>query len=259
MSRLVVSLHDVAPATAELSRRWLELVESLGAKASLLVIPGRWNGQELKDAPAFIDWLHAAEARGHEIVQHGMLHKIDNDFTSASTRHRIGNLVGRGCQEFWELPYEEAFHRIVRGKSVLTSLGFAPTGFVAPAWMMSKGTLDALRDTGFLYTNNHTHLINVQTTAKRVVLVTSQRPRSLFSMPGVAVTRGIATYLKKNRKPIRIAIHPADLIPARLRMANMNLITQFQSSGYKSMTYHELFEMEFSCRRSSQLFGEVLE
>ena len=55
MSQIVVSLHDVAPSTAELSRRWLELLETLGVRASLLVIPGRWNGQELSQSPAFVD------------------------------------------------------------------------------------------------------------------------------------------------------------------------------------------------------------
>jgi predicted deacetylase len=245
MSKIVVSLHDVAPATAELSRRWLELLETLGVRASLLVIPGRWNGQELSKSPAFVDWLHAAESRGHEIVQHGLLHTRDKNFASTSKRSRIGQLLGRGCQEFWELPYEEAFQRLIHGKSILTKSGFHATGFVAPAWMMSEGTLDALRDTGFQYTNNHTHLINTQTGAKKFVVVTSQRPRSLLSRPGVAVTNGIAKYVESQGKPLRIAIHPADLMSPRLREANLKLITQFLSRGYVSMTYDELCTYEF--------------
>ena len=245
MSQIVVSLHDVAPATAELSRRWLELLETLGVRASLLVIPGRWNGQELSHSPAFVDWLHAAESRGHEIVQHGLLHTRDNNFTSTSKRSRVGQLLGRGCQEFWELPYEEAFKRLIHGKSMMTKCGFHATGFVAPAWMMSEGTLDALRDTGFQYTNNHTHLINTQTGAKKFVVVTSQRPRSLLSLPGVAVTNGIAKYAESQGKPLRIAIHPADLMSPRLREANLKLITQFLSRGYVSMTYDELCTYEF--------------
>jgi predicted deacetylase len=245
MSQIVVSLHDVAPATAELSRRWLELLETLGVRASLLVIPGRWNGQEISKSPAFVDWLHAAESRGHEIVQHGMLHTQDKNFASTSKRSRIGQLLGRGCQEFWELPYEEAFQRLIHGKSILTKCGFHATGFVAPAWMMSEGTLDALRDTGFQYTNNHTHLINTQTGAKKFVVVTSQRPRSLLSLPGVAVTNGIAKYVESQGKPLRIAIHPADLMSPRLREANLKLITQFLSRGYVSMTYDEMCTYEF--------------
>jgi uncharacterized protein len=245
MSQIVVSLHDVAPATAELSRRWLELLESLGVRASLLVIPGRWNGQELSKSPAFVDWLHAAESRGHEIVQHGLLHTRDKNFASTSKRARIGQLLGRGCQEFWELPYEEAFQRLIHGKSIMTKCGFHATGFVAPAWMMSEGTLDALRDTGFQYTNNHTHLINTQTGEKKFVVVTSQRPRSLLSLPGVAVTNGIAKYVESQGKPLRIAIHPADLMSPRLREANLKLITQFLSRGYVSMTYDELCTYEF--------------
>ena len=246
MSQIVVSLHDVAPATAELSRRWLDLLETLGVRASLLVIPGRWNGQELSKSPAFVDWLHAAESRGHEIVQHGLLHTRDKNFASTSKRSRIGQLLGRGCQEFWELPYEEAFQRLIHGKSIMTKCGFHATGFVAPAWMMSEGTLDALRDTGFQYTNNHTHLINTQTGEKKFVVVTSQRPRSLLSLPGVAVTNGIAKYVESQGKPLRIAIHPADLMSPRLREANLKLITQFLSRGYVSMTYDELCTYEFA-------------
>jgi len=245
MSQIVVSLHDVAPATAELSRRWLELLETLGVRASLLVIPGRWNGQELSHSPAFVDWLHAAESRGHEIVQHGLLHTRDKNFTSTSKRSRVGQLLGRGCQEFWELPYEEAFKRLIHGKSIMTKCGFHARGFVAPAWMISEGTLDALRDTGFQYTNNHTHLINTQTGAKKFVVVTSQRPRSLLSLPGVAVANGIAKYAESQGKPLRIAIHPADLMSPRLREANLKLITQFLSRGYVSMTYDELCTYEF--------------
>ena len=245
MSQIVVSLHDVAPSTAELSRRWLELLETLGVRASLLVIPGRWNGQELSQSPAFVDWLHAAESRGHEIVQHGLLHTRDKNFASTSKRSRIGQLLGRGCQEFWELPYEEAFQRLIHGKSVMAKCGFRATGFVAPAWMMSEATLDALRDTGFQYTNNHTHLINTQTGAKKLVVVTSQRPRSLLSLPGVAVTNGIAKYAETRGEPLRIAIHPADLMSPRLREANLKLITQFLSRGYDSVTYAEMCAYEF--------------
>jgi len=221
------------------------LLETLGVRASLLVIPGRWNGQELSQSPAFVDWLHAAESRGHEIVQHGLLHTRDKNFASTSKRARIGQLLGRGCQEFWELPYEEAFQRLIHGKSIMTKCGFHATGFVAPAWMMSEGTLDALRDTGFQYTNNHTHLINTQTGEKKFVVVTSQRPRSLLSLPGVAVTNGIAKYVESQGKPLRIAIHPADLMSPRLREANLKLITQFLSRGYVSMTYDELCTYEF--------------
>lgn len=253
MSQIVVSLHDVAPATAELSRRWLELLETLGVRASLLVIPGRWNGQELSQSPAFVDWLHAAESRGHEIVQHGLWHARDKKFASTSRRSQVGQLLGRGCQEFWELPYEEAFRRLIQGKSIMAKCGFQATGFVAPAWMMSEGTLDALRDTGFHYTNTHTHLINTQTGARRLVVVTSQRPRSFLSLPGVAVTNGIAKYVESRGKPLRIAIHPADLMSPRLREANLKLIIQFLSRGYDSVTYDEMFAHEFPSSAKSRL------
>ena len=78
----------------------MDLLETLGVHASLLVIPGRWNGQELSQSPAFVDWLHAAESRGHEIVQHGMFHARAKSFATSTRRSQNGQLFGRGVPEF---------------------------------------------------------------------------------------------------------------------------------------------------------------
>ena len=49
--RIVVSIHDVAPASAEQTARWCADMDGLGIGVSLLVIPGLWRGMQLADAP----------------------------------------------------------------------------------------------------------------------------------------------------------------------------------------------------------------
>ena len=120
MSRdFVVSLHDVSPATAEASRRWLSIIESLGIRASLLVVPGPWRGRDIATSGAFCDWLYQASLRGHEIVQHGWCHAVVRGDVS-QRRRALGDLVGRGCQEFWELDEETARTHLVLGREALT-------------------------------------------------------------------------------------------------------------------------------------------
>ena len=92
MTSLIVSVHDVAPATSELSRRWLDNLETMGVKASLLVVPGFWKSRHLHDNQNFIDWLHAAELNGHEIVQHGLHHER---MQKAVNPQAINTSVGR--------------------------------------------------------------------------------------------------------------------------------------------------------------------
>ncbi|MGH6655287.1 MAG: hypothetical protein ACRDVE_08775, partial [Actinocrinis sp.] len=50
---LVVSIHDVALATAAESARWLADLDGLGVRATLLVVPGPWREPALANAPEY--------------------------------------------------------------------------------------------------------------------------------------------------------------------------------------------------------------
>jgi hypothetical protein len=56
-----------------------------------------------------------------------------------------------GEGEFSRLDFEAAKTRILRGLVVLRSAGWNPTGFVAPAWLMSTSALCALEETPLQY------------------------------------------------------------------------------------------------------------
>ena len=92
MSWLVVSLHDVATATAEPSRRWMDLFEARGLQASVLVVPGPWQGHGPVDGDrSLCSWLRTLQASRHDIAQHGWSHVEP----AVSNRGIAARLAGR--------------------------------------------------------------------------------------------------------------------------------------------------------------------
>jgi predicted deacetylase len=234
---LIVSLHDVAPSKAELCRRWLDELERLDVRASLLVVPGLWNGQTLQSAPHFVEWLKAAQSRGHEIVLHGYCHSVDPSFRHSPVRGFIGKLLGRGCEEFWSLPFTEAKRRLQLGVDALRVHGFSPRGFVAPGWLMSPDTYLALKSIGFEYTTTHYGIITVSDLTSTRVITLSQRPQSILSKMGIAVNYVASTAFIKSKKDFRLAVHPNDLINKRVRDSNIRIIQKAMNHGYDISTY----------------------
>ena len=76
---LVVSIHDVAPSTAWAARAWVDELDRRHVPATLLVVPGPWEGPPLRVDRDLVAWLHERRQHGDEIAQHG------------------------GCAEFWSL------------------------------------------------------------------------------------------------------------------------------------------------------------
>lgn len=250
MRRLTVSLHDVAPVTAELSRRWLELLEARSLRVSLLVVPGPWRGGDMRSSSSFLSWLRRAESNGHEVVLHGWDHTRAE--RPVGLRGHYGALMARGCEEFWTIPYEKAMGKIGNGLAVLRSEGFDPVGFVAPGWLASNDSLRALRTLSMRYTVTHTRLIDIETTASERILVTSQRPGSLAGSALALGTRGLLNSVTTLARPVRIAIHPDDLNEERLRRTNLALCDRAMGHGYTSMTYRDLHHRTFGAKAPTQ-------
>lgn len=239
MKGFVVSLHDVAPSKAELCRRWVDVLTDRNIKATLLVVPGHWNGVSLQQAPHFISWLHEVKEQGHEIALHGLHHTKDAGFTTTPVRSMIGSLMARGCEEFWHLPYTEAATRLQMGLDILHEVGFSPSGFVAPGWLMSDDTRVALKQLGLKYTTTHTHVLDIQNDIQHKMLALSQRPQSVLTRAGIALNVSVVKLAQTLRAPLRIAIHPNDSINPRVRKANIDMLDSLMGVGYTHMTYED--------------------
>ena len=257
MKSLMVSLHDVAPATAEISRRWLENLEELGVKASLLVIPGYWKSQKFLSNKSFIQWLHVAEENGHEIVQHGLHHqKIEsNRHQSVSpkkqTRKIVGKVMARGCEEFWDIDYAVACSRLLQGRENLEEAGFHVHGFIAPGWLMSPETVQAVEDLGYRYTTSHTKVTDFSSYKEHRAFALSLRATKGSAKLSAATMKLVGSAYVSKGHNLRIALHPDDLSNEALRKTALNLITHATSNGFTSRTYFDFL--------SSQLQKQTLE
>ncbi|MEY3748368.1 MAG: DUF2334 domain-containing protein [Actinobacteria bacterium] len=238
MTALVVSIHDVAPATFERSVRILKILESRGIRASMLVIPGYWQDHGPVKNDDFARWLREAECRGHELVQHGTHHVSFRN--RRGLRARIGRLIGRGCEEFWDITPEEAYERARQGRALLESIGVRPRGFISPAWLSSRGTLGALRSLGFEYSTSHTRVIDLVSSCSLRAVALSQRPGSTSTVVAALLVRFVGLMAVRSNKIVRVAIHPKDLDSNSAIWSSLATIDAARRAGMRSVTYSDV-------------------
>lgn len=209
--RLVVSLHDVTPATFGAC---LEVVDTLVAmgipRLGLLVIPDAPD-QPLLPGHELADWLRTQQAAGHELVQHGYTHRRDPD-APLSLAAALGNAVlARGAGEFLGLDTAAAAARLRAGRQRLAACGLQVDGFVAPAWLYSRAAAVAVAALGFRFLETHTRLRDLVRGRDHWGVAISNRPGP---WAGDALARMVNERLvrfHRHRRVLRLAVHPADL------------------------------------------------
>lgn len=188
---LCVSVHDVAPATLADCRALIDFLDALRAgPVSLLVVPDfHGHGRVDRDA-RFVSFIESRLRRGDEVVLHGLRH------TEA---------------EFAELDVATARSRLMRGLAIMRSAGWKPRGFVAPAWAMSAGTLEAVEDLPLDYCSTRTELVALRSGSRIPAPSLAVSTRS----PGrrAASLAWNLALLQHNgsRAVLRAALHPSDL------------------------------------------------
>ena len=209
---LCVSLHDVAPATLPACREVLALLDRLRiGPISLLVVPDYHGLGRADRDERFCDFLRARARRGDEIVLHGYFHR-DPDAETHSLRDWLERRVYTDREgEFARLDRNVARARLLRGLAVLRSAGWQPSGFVAPAWLMSPGTCDALQGMPLRYyaTRDSLWLLAGERRIHAPSLVVSTRSawRRALSVPW-----NLGALARHVDAPVlRAAMHPTDL------------------------------------------------
>jgi predicted deacetylase len=241
VSWIVASLHDVATATAEPSRRWMEFLEARGMRVSMLVVPGPWRGCGPLDLDWSLGaWLRSRQSAGHDIAQHGWSHAEPSTTARGLAARTAARIAARGCAEFWHLDRSEADRRLALGRAVMTTVGLTVSGFVAPGWLMSPESRAAIAAAGFRYTTTHTTVSDLVTGRVRTCSVLSQRPASSIAGFGAAATRHIAEWQVRRGRPLRIAVHPSDLDARRTTAAVLGACDVALDAGYRSVTYDDL-------------------
>jgi uncharacterized protein len=174
---LCVSIHDVAPRTFGACQRIAQAVREVdpACPLTLLVVP-RYHGDDSLP-PEFLSWLESRRARGDELALHGYTHLDDGEPPRGVQERLRRQTYTAGEGEFAALAREEAAKRIECGRRWFAQHGWTPSGFVAPAWLLSRGAWQALEEAGFQYTTTLTrfHALNPRASIRAPSIVYSTR------------------------------------------------------------------------------------
>jgi uncharacterized protein len=235
----VVSVHDVAPATAAATRRWVSDLDARSVPATLLVIPGPYgDGPGLRDDPGLVAYLHNAVGRGHELALHGFRHAGVPG--GPQWRRAVNQVLARGAGEFWSLTEDQAGELLKAGLEVLADVDIGVTGFTPPGWLASPGARRALAGLGFRYWTSHLAVHDLTCGSARRMPALSHRPGGAGERAGAQLMVAAARSLARRGRPFRIALHPADLDRPGLREAAFAAIEVAVAEGGHPMTYETL-------------------
>ncbi|PWB33374.1 DUF2334 domain-containing protein [Pseudomonas sp. SDI] len=155
---VLLVLHDVAPETWPDYRPFVEAVDALGnVPMTWLVVPDFHKRNDLEHAPDFRRMLERRLLRGDELALHGYYH-ADDDPPPRSPRAWFMRRVYTWEGEFYGLDEAQALYRLEAGIALFQRHHWPLSGFVAPAWLMSAGTRQALRQLPLRYTSDRQHL-----------------------------------------------------------------------------------------------------
>lgn len=235
---LVVSLHDVSPHTREECQSILTRLADLGVPhCSLLVIPDHHHRGHMRDDAAFASWLRTQAGLGHEIVMHGYYHQRARRTGESAWDKLTTRLYTADEGEFYDLDRSRAATLVAKARGEFRLLGLETPGFIAPAWLLSSASEDALRDLNIDYTTRLATVVDLATgrTHRSQSLVWSVRSgwRRWTSLRWNALLfrRMMAAPL------LRISIHPVDLRHAAIWRQIGELVVQALADR-EPLTYH---------------------
>ncbi|UST78624.1 DUF2334 domain-containing protein [Pseudomonas siliginis] len=211
MKAVCLVLHDVAPSTWADYQPFVEAVDALGdVPMTWLVVPDFHRHDALDANPAFRRVLDARVARGDELALHGYYHD-DQEPMPNTPRDWFMRRVYTHEGEFYRLSREAALARLHAGLDMFQRYDWPVQGFVAPAWLMSDGARQALRELPLSYTSDPQHLYRLP-------------DFSAIDAPGLvwsarsAWRRGLSKIVSDQREQrwreasvIRLGLHPVDM------------------------------------------------
>jgi uncharacterized protein len=236
---LVVSLHDVAPSTQSASDKILSALSRKGIRhCSLLVVPNyHHRGASIQDRE-FVSWLRNLEAIGHEIVIHGYFHQRPRRARESFLEKFVTQIYTQGEGEFYDIAYDEAFHRIKTARAEFQGAGLKARGFVAPAWLLSSEAERAARDAEMEYTTRLGTVLDLRSgeifPARSLVYSVRNGWRRATSLAwNAALSR-----VQKHQPLMRLSIHPPDFSHPAIWRQIVDLISDM-TSNRTATTYQD--------------------
>ena len=208
---LVVSIHDVAPATQARAQEIIsELAHHGVAVCSLLVVPNYHHCGCFTEDRGFVRWLQDLETKGHEIVIHGYFHERPRGGDEGVSQKLFTRFYTKDEGEFYDLDYDEAFRRITQAREEFKAAGLTPRGFIAPAWLLGTPGERAAADAELEYTTRLTGLRDLRSGEEFPARTLVYSVRSGWRRTASLAWNGLLCRHLASRPLARVSIHPPD-------------------------------------------------
>jgi len=239
---LLASIHDVSPCfQRQVDFLYDQLRSTLGGSTlAMLVVPNFWGRAPISEAPYFLQKLRRWADAGVEMMLHGWVHRDDQRHAHVGSAFKARYLTA-GEGEFLGLSRAEAMRRLRAGRLALEDATGRPvSGFVAPAWLYSPGTLEALGEQGFRVAEDHWRIWDPATGQKLAFapVITWASRSKIRTASSLALAR-LAPTLLEGFDIARLAVHPGDVgVPAIRRSIERTLGALVQ--GRTAIRYADL-------------------
>jgi len=244
---VVVSLHDVAPCTQQITSTMISELGAHGVRVcSILVVPDYHHEGPFAKHREFVTWLRALEADGHEIVIHGYFHERPTESKETLRDKFMTRFYTQNEGEFYDLGYEEALRRITTARDQFRALGLKPRGFIAPAWLLGNEAEQAVRDAELEYTTRLRTVCDLRSEsifpARALVYSVHNNWRRALSRSWNA-----ALFRLLNTQPLlRISIHPPDYSQPAIWKQILGFITATRSARTATTYQDWIAEQRFN-------------
>ncbi|WP_110687964.1 DUF2334 domain-containing protein [Salinicola aestuarinus] len=242
-------LHDIAPETWDDYRDFVADVDALGARygrrvdMTWLVVPDFHGRGECRASARLRQALDARVMLGDELALHGYFHRDD-----APSPRTLRDFYMRRFYtwegEFYTLDRAEAGALLDRGMAQFEACGWPHEGFVAPAWLMSTGTREALAERPFRYTSDPQRLYRLPdfTPLEAPSIVWSARSAWRRGMSRVVST--LQQRRAERAALVRLALHPVDMRHRLSRDYWLKLVEALLASGRQPITKRDWLDRQ---------------
>lgn len=234
MKYLHFSLHDVAPFHLARLIKAEALFELWGVKkVSYLLVPNFHHKGSASENAEFLAFLRRPRAFEVEWLLHGEYHlesteasqRIPNTETAWKRKHMTG---GEG--EFLALLGDEIRSSLLRGiQEYERCLGVKPVGFVPPAWLYNESLHPVLKELGFLISEDHFGIFDLQSQRQISAPVVTWATRTWLRRVGSLLVCPFLARMAKNKELLRVACHPWDFEFAST-VENIHLVLRHSSA-----------------------------
>jgi predicted deacetylase len=177
-------------------------------------------------APEFGPWLREQAAAGHEIVIHGYhhlraRHEDETLWAKLTTRFYTAE---EG--EFYDLDRVAATELVARARTEFQQLGVNPSGFIAPAWLLSREAENGVRNLQLEYTTHLASVLDLRTGRAFASQSLVWSVRSAWRRQMSLAWNALLFNRLYGNPLLRISIHPVDLRHAKVWQQIRELVSR---------------------------------